>query len=152
MRIARAVLGLTALVFFVLAVALPAWPQLAARVDLAPATPTARVELAAMYSGLELGVAAFLALCAFRGGTWAGAGLLLGGFALGGLGAVRLAVSLAVGPVAPLMYGFALAEILGAALCLWAAGRVPGTRRLDSRSRTAGATPARSRPPRATEP
>ena len=123
MRLARVVLGLTSLVFFVLAVALLARPQLAALVDLAPATPTARVELAAMYSGLELGVAAFLALCAFRSGAWVGAGLLLGGFALGGLGTVRLGVSLAVGPVGPLMYWFALAEILGAVLCFWAAGR-----------------------------
>ncbi len=126
MRLARVVLVLTALAFFVLAVALLWRPQLAARVDLAPATPTARVELAAMYSGLELGIAAFLALCVFRGGAWVGAGLLLGGFALGGLGIVRLGVSLAVGPIAPVMYGFALAEILGAALCFWAAGRMPG--------------------------
>lgn len=125
MRLARAVLVLAALVFLVLAVALLAWPQLAARVDLAPATPTARVELAAMYSGLELGVAAFLALCAFRGGAWLRPGLLQGGFALGGLGAVRLGAALAVGPVAPLMYAFALAEIVGAALCFGAAGRVP---------------------------
>lgn len=126
MRLARVVLGLTALVFFVLAVTLLARPQLAALVDLPPATPTARVELAAMYSGLELGVAGYLALCVFRGGPWLGAGLLLGGFALGGLGTVRLGVSLAVGPVAPLMYGFALAEILGAALCFRAAARLPG--------------------------
>lgn len=124
MRIARIVLGLTALVFFVMAVALLARPQLAALVDLAPTTPTARVELAAMYSGLELGVAAFLALCAFFGGARLRPGLLLGGFALGGLGTVRVGVALAVGPVAPLMYWFALAELLGAALCFWAATRV----------------------------
>jgi hypothetical protein len=138
MRLARAVLVLTALVFFVMAVVMLARPQLAAHVDLAPATPTARVELAAMYSGLELGIAAFLALCAFRGGAWPGAGLLLGGFALGGLGAVRVGVALTVGPVAPLMYGFALAEVLGAAVCFWAAGRVPGM------WRQAGDDPARA--------
>ncbi len=124
MRLARVVLVLTSLVFFVLAVALLVRPQLAALVDLAPATPTARVELAAMYSGLELGVAAFMALCAFRGGAWLGAGLLLGGFALGGLGTVRLGVALGVGPVNPLMYWFTLAEILGAVLCFRVAGRV----------------------------
>ncbi len=84
---------------------------------------SATIDFAATYGGFQLGLAAFLALCASRG-SWTRAGLTAGGLALAGIAIVRMAgIILAGGDVEPMLYfGLAL-ELPGAVLVLFAARR-----------------------------
>jgi len=91
----------------------------ASKVDLVAATPSARAEVRAMYGGLELALAVFLATCAQRPEWWR-LGLLLSAVAFLGLGTGR-AVGLALEGVAPPFMRLLLAsEVVLAALALWA--------------------------------
>lgn len=91
----------------------------ASKVDLVAATPSARAEVRAMYGGLELALAVFLATCAQRPEWWR-LGLLLSAVAFLGLGTGR-AVGLAIEGVAPpLMRVLLASEVVLAALALWA--------------------------------
>jgi hypothetical protein len=91
----------------------------ASKVDLVAATPSARAEVRAMYGGLELALAAFLATCAQRP-EWYRLGLLLSAIAFLGLGTGR-AVGLALEGVAPPLMRLLLAsEVALAGLALWA--------------------------------
>lgn len=82
---------------------------------------SATIDFAATYGGLQLGLAAFLALCALHR-QWIRLGLAAGGMALAGVALVRLAgIALAGGDAIPTIYfGLAL-EATGAILVLLAA-------------------------------
>lgn len=129
MGIARAVLLLSALVFGGFGLAFTVRPVALARlVDIRLESPTARIEFAAMYGGFELGVAAFLLICA-REPAWVRPGLVLSGSALAGFAAVRL-LGLATQPGGwPLLSVLFAAEAAGSALSFWAAGRAVHPRR-----------------------
>ena len=75
-------------------------------------------ELRAMYGGLEIGVAGFVLVCALRP-AWLGAGLLLCGLAMLGLGLTRTFAGLATGTFNQLHPLLAATELGGAALNLW---------------------------------
>ena len=90
-------------------------PGLLGLVELAPTRPSARSDVRAVYGGIELGVGAFLAVCARRS-SWRRAGLTAQGLLFGGAVLGRL-VSLAVdGPPLPLVLGLGALELFGAAL------------------------------------
>jgi hypothetical protein len=81
-------------------------------VELGASSPTARAEVRAMYGGLELGIAAFLFACLARRERVA-AGLLCSTIALAGLALARGASIVLDGPVEPIMYWLAAAEVGG---------------------------------------
>src|SRR5207342_3678885 len=93
-----------------------------ATVGIAALSPAGLIELRALYGGLELGLGAFLLLCALRPdwrrpGLWA---VLLGN---GGIGLTRL-VSIALSGVFVPFFAYALIWELGfAALAAWALRR-----------------------------
>ncbi len=128
MRLARRVLMAAAGVFGVIGLGcLIAPAALLGTVDVELPTATARVEIYAWYGGLELGIAAFLALCASRG-DWVRLGLTASSLMLGGLGLARLLGALALTGTHWIHYPLAAAELGGAALCIWASRRVPNPR------------------------
>ena len=84
------VLALCALGFFAFGVWLLADPLTAlGKIGIAPSSATGVIELRAFYGGMELGLAAFLAMCAFKP-EWRQAGLWLVLFSNGGAGLARL--------------------------------------------------------------
>ena len=125
MTLARVVLALSAVTFAGLGLwSLTTPEQVAGTVDLAFASPTGRADFMAFYGGFELGFAAFLATC-LRRADRVPAGLAAVAFGLGFAGFGRLAGMLtAAGPVKPLMTGFLVAEVAGAALCAWCLRRL----------------------------
>jgi Domain of unknown function (DUF4345) len=121
--VARLVLWLSAFTFAGFGLAFALFPHpMAALVDIELPSDTARVDFAATYGGLELGLALFLLLCTRRDAD-VRLGLLASGCSLAGFAAARLAGILLSGPVAPLMYIVLVAEIGGSALSFWAATR-----------------------------
>lgn len=80
-----------------------------------------RIEIRAFYGGLELGLAAFLALCARRP-AWSLPGLLAAALILGGIGAGRLIGMLADGFKTSMVLAMAL-ELGSAALAAAAAAK-----------------------------
>lgn len=85
---------------------------------------TGRVDLIAMYAGMELGFAAFLAYCA-RAPERLHTGLVASGLAFAGFGTARAGALLFHGDgAATFLYYLLAAEIAGAALSFWAARRV----------------------------
>jgi hypothetical protein len=91
----------------------------ASKVDLVARTPIARAEVRAMYGGLELALAVFLATCAQRPEWWR-LGLLLSALAFLGLGTGR-AIGLAIeGAAPPFMRLLLISEAVLAALALLA--------------------------------
>lgn len=125
----RVVLGLTAGVFAGVAIGCIVRPaELLGTVEVGVHTATARAEIVAMYGGLELGLAAFLALAAVRA-DWVKLGLVAATLILAGLGSARLAAALLVaGAVKPVIFVYAATEIVGAGLCAWSARRLPAAR------------------------
>lgn len=120
---ARSLLALAAVVYAAFGLAFALAPVgMAALVQIALPTPTARADFAATYGGLELGLAAFLAVCLRQGAL--APGLLAAGCGLAGLGAVRLAYLLHGGG-SGLLWALFVAEAAGAGLAFWAARRVP---------------------------
>lgn len=87
-----------------------------AAVQVAPQGPTGVVELRAMYGGVELGAALFLALCAADPAR-VRLGLLAAVCLYGGLGVVRAASAVAAGPVDPLIWIMVGVELVSAGLC-----------------------------------
>lgn len=125
MKLARVVLILNAVLF----AGLGAWCLADPAGTLGPVgvvaqTPHGATELRAMYGGLELGVALFLLLCTRRT-AWLGAGLLLCGLALLGLGLTRGLAAVATGTFSGLHPVLVATELGGAALNLWAYRRAP---------------------------
>ncbi len=85
---------------------------------------TGRVDLIAMYTGMELGFAAFLAYCALAPERLR-LGLVASGLAFAGFGAARAGALVFHGDgAATFLYYLLAAEIAGAALSFWAARRV----------------------------
>ena len=75
-------------------------------------------EIRAFYGGIELGIAATMALLWWRGDRWGA--LIAGGVPLACAAAIRL-LSLPIDGVLRLHLWIALAEASGGALCLWGA-------------------------------
>ena len=92
---------------------------LARLVEIGLPTTTARIEFAAMYGGLQLGIAAFLVYCTIRPER-ACIGLLASGCAAAGFAIVR-AGGLLAGSAKPLVWVMLAIELLAAGLCFWAA-------------------------------
>jgi hypothetical protein len=113
-------------VFGVLFLVAPTW--IAGQVDLHLLSATARTEVRAFYGGLELGTAAFLALCAQRE-SWHEAGLAATAMMLGGAAFCRAASMLFGAPVASIHYLLLVTEAAGALLALWGLGVVLGIAR-----------------------
>lgn len=109
---ARALILLTALIFGALGIACVVAPgALMETVQVEASTPVAKAEIMAMYGGLQLGLAAFLGLCARRDPRL---GLWLVALSLGGLGAMRLVGLLRYGGEWSLLGWFLLSELSGA--------------------------------------
>jgi hypothetical protein len=124
MPIARSILWFIALVFAAFGTAFSLLPrELAALTEIELATPTARVELASLYGGMELGIAAFLAYCALDRGR-VRAGLIAAAWILAGTALVRGVGVLSAGPVRPVLYLLLALEASGVALALWSAARL----------------------------
>jgi hypothetical protein len=98
--------------------------RMAAMVDFALTTPTASVELRAMYGGLGIGIALFLLLAAFRS-ELAPAGLWATALMLGGLGAGRLAGLLLTPGARPVMWIALAVEVVGGVMALLALRSLP---------------------------
>lgn len=127
MDLPRIMLAATAAVFGLFGAGFALFPvELAELVDLQLATSTARIEIAAIYGGMQLGIAAFLAYCAAARGR-VRIGLTAAALMLGGAATLRLAGVAMDSGVRPAMYLFVAMEATGAALCGWAArwGRRP---------------------------
>jgi len=112
-RFARLVLGLSALAFAGIGAAFLVAPQaMAARVGVSLAGATAANDVRAVYGGLQLGVAAFLARCARRPDAL-DSGLAVQLFTFGGLAAARFASLLLDGNPGALGLALHAAEIVG---------------------------------------
>lgn len=88
-KLARTMLWLSALLFAAFGAFLLIDPGGMEKLGLPLAVPRWRTEIRAFYGGLELGLAAFLALCTRRE-EWAVPGLAAAAFILGGAGTGRL--------------------------------------------------------------
>ncbi len=120
MQMARAVLWFCALMFGGAGVAgalAPAWMASVARITLP--ISTAAVDYAAMYGGLELGLATALGWCALHPAR-VRTGLVVAGCGFAGFALVRTGWILAAADAWPLMSYLALGEAATAALCFWA--------------------------------
>jgi len=92
------------------------WPlSMAGLTDILLPTPTARIDFAATYGGLQIGFGLFLLLCVRRP-AWTEPGLWAGAAALGGLVSVRLQSIAAAGGQATLPIWEGLALELGGAV------------------------------------
>ena len=121
MGLRRIVLWLSCAVFAAVDSAFVACPvRLASLVDIDLPTGTARIEFAAMYGGLELGVAAFLAYCASRPER-ARIGLVASGCAAAGFAITRAGGLLLAGPGRPILWAMLTIELLASGLSFWAA-------------------------------
>lgn len=100
-------------------------PAALEKIGIATTSRTGQVELRAFYGGMELGLGAFLLVCAFRPG-WQVAGLWLVLLANGGAGLARmLAIGLAGAPFAGYLAWALLWELGFAALAAAALFRHP---------------------------
>ena len=135
----RAVLALTSLGFLSFGLGYAIWPMaMASLTEIPLPTPTARIDFAATYGGLQLGFGLFLLICTRRSG-WTEPGLWAAVAALSGLVVIRLASLAAVGghPTRPIWVGLALE--LGAALAN--AGALASLRRGTGRGATQAGHP-----------
>ena len=114
-RLPTVALALGALGFLGIGLTFLLAPGLLGVVELAPETPSARSDVRAVYGGIELGVGAFLAVCARRPG-WMRAGLTVQALTLGGAVLGRLVSLAADGTPPPLTYGLGALEMTGAVL------------------------------------
>jgi hypothetical protein len=122
----RVILWLLATGFGGFGVAYAAWPTaMAALTDIALPTSTARIDFAATYGGLQLGLATFLGLCA-RAGTRSRmrSGLLASACVLLGLVMVRVVGLLSGAGGGTVIYLGLTIELIGAALALWGVNRI----------------------------
>lgn len=84
---------------------------------------SATIDFAATYGGLQLGLAAFLAICLSRE-ELIRPGLMAGGWTLAGIAAVRLTgITMDGGDVIPMLYFGLTLELAGAVLLLLASRR-----------------------------
>lgn len=128
MRLARGVLVLGAVVFAGIGIGCVLFPaELLGAVDVRLPSAVARTEIRAFYGGLELGVAAFLVICAVRS-DWVPLGLTALACLMSGMGGVRLVAALAAAREAWTQLPIALVELAGAALAVWSLRRVRDAR------------------------
>lgn len=121
----RAVLTVFALIYAAVGVVCIVDPVAALTpVGLGPQDELGRVEVWAMYGGLELGIAMFLAWTSLHPSRWE-AGLMACALSIGGLGLGRLAGMLLIGPPSLMMWGLCAFEIGGAAVAGFLARRTP---------------------------
>ena len=112
----RMALALTSFGFIGFGLAYTLWPLPMARLtDILLPTPTARIDFAATYGGLQIGFGLFLLIC-LRRPAWTEPGLCAAAVSLSGLVLVRLLCLAAVGGEATLPIWVGLAMELGAAL------------------------------------
>jgi hypothetical protein len=124
MRFARLVLALSAVPYAAIGLLFLVLPAAGAgRVGLALGGATADADVRAVYGGLQLGVAAFLALCAARPG-WVRAGLAAQVLGFGGLAGARVVSLAVVGAPAPLGLALHGGELAGLACGLAACWRL----------------------------
>jgi hypothetical protein len=92
--------------------------------DVSPMSPTAGADFVATYGGFQIGFGLFLLACARRP-EWLEPGLWAVVAALGGFGALRaLTILVHGGPVRRTIWLALGLEMAGAALSLWALGRL----------------------------
>jgi hypothetical protein len=121
MRLSRGLLWFAAVAFAGFGLAFSLFPrQIAESIGISLRTDSARTDFVATYGGLEIGVAAFLAYCARRD-ELVSLGLTAGGYALAGFGLARLAGVLVSEETLPVLLFFLFVELVGSALCFWAA-------------------------------
>jgi hypothetical protein len=113
------VLAAGALAFAAFGAALLVAPSLLGTVDLAPPNATAASDLRAVYGGIELGVGAFLGLCAARP-AWRTPGLTAMALALGGAAVGRLLGLTLDGAPRPIALVLGALELAGAVAALLA--------------------------------
>jgi hypothetical protein len=117
--IERAVLSLAGATLAVYGVVLFFVPSvLADLVGLEFTSPNASVEIRSFYGGLELGIAAFLMVCAWRP-SLTSAGILLCALAFSFAGAARLIGVLQYGSVGPSQPVVGVIELTLATMCAW---------------------------------
>jgi len=137
-------LGLSALVFGGAGLVFLVNPGFLAHAGVEFSGPAGAVEIRAFHGGLELGIAAFLGLCAFRGG-WHRVGLFAQIAMFGGLASGRLVgMALDPGAIGPLMTALTVAEGFGVAVGLLALRRAPC--RLSTPSDQTASRPGRTAP------
>ena len=123
MRFARWVLWLSALVWAGFGVLFATRPDLLSGANLVVDDPLARIEIRALYGGLELGIAAFL-VWSTRRDERLRSGLMLTAMALGLMALVRLGAIAVEGVSSPLIWGLGAAEAAGAILATVALRRL----------------------------
>ena len=120
MRLTEFALGLGAIAFAYFGIMLLVNPHAMRRVGLVADHPDARTEIRAMYGGLEIGIAIFLALSFFRD-EWIYPALMFQLLTLGGLAAGRLiGIAFERGRVGRLLWFFVAIEIAAAGITYWA--------------------------------
>jgi hypothetical protein len=113
MSFSKIILELGALIYAIFGVWLLIRPAALVRVGIVSEQSDARVELRAMYGGLELGIAAFLLMCALHT-PWIGGGLVLLTISLAGIAAGRVVgILLERGQVSRLIWTFLAMEVVG---------------------------------------
>ncbi len=122
----RVILWLLAIGFAGFGVAYASWPTaMAALTDIALPNGTARIDFAATYGGVQLGLATFLGLCArARERSRTRSGLLASACVLLGLVIVRVVGLLSAAGAGAVIYLGLTIELIGAALALWAVHRI----------------------------
>ena len=110
MGLARFSLGATSLAFFIFGFWLLVAPQALGDIGIQLATPSAQVEIRAMYGGFEIGMGVFFLLAAMRP-EWFRPALVLQVVSLLGLGGTRLITLLMTPGADRLMYFFAGLEL-----------------------------------------
>lgn len=120
MVLARAILWLLTLGFAGFGAAYAFWPTaMAAMTDITLPTASAQIDFVATYSGLQLGLATFLGLCARRDAAGVRSGLLASGCALLGLAIARASALLWSDDAGSAIYAGVAIEVVGAALAFW---------------------------------
>jgi len=120
MSVGRFSVTLTAIVFGGFGVASLFFPLfMASIVGIELHTPSAVIDFRATYGGLEIGLAVFFVICAFRN-SWLASGLVAQTVALGGFASGRIVGLVLDGSTQPLIYGLLVAECAGCALGLYA--------------------------------
>jgi hypothetical protein len=123
--LARVVLIVCALLFAGFGAAFLLFPvRMAAAVDIALPTPTARIDFRATYGGFELGVAAFLLWCAARRER-VRVGLLASGWCIVGFPAARVFGIVLDGRPKPVLLIALAGETIAALACFLLATRLP---------------------------
>ncbi|MEP7226338.1 MAG: DUF4345 family protein [Gemmatimonadales bacterium] len=122
----RVILWLLATGFAGFGVAYAGWPAaMSALTGIALPTSTARIDFAATYGGVQLGLATFLGLCArAREKSRVRSGLLASACVLLGLVIVRVVGLLSAASAGTVIYLGLTIELIGAALALWAVLRI----------------------------